>query len=119
MMPSFDNILVDKTIGIKILQDIAANGYGDMIKAVVDIEKSIMVLGSEMHVDAEALMIEKLDCEQKNLWGINIYPELSKEDRLEFDSMINIRPYQNNSSRDVLNPELRQIIRRIVDSLIQ
>ena len=56
---------------------------------------------------------------QTDLWGINLYPEMDGDDFIEFDSLINIRPFQGNRSRDVLNPIIRKQIVDIVNSLIQ
>lgn len=47
---------------------------------------------------------------QENLWGINIYPDLEGPDRIEFDSIINIRPSQGNRSRRVDAPSVREMI---------
>lgn len=46
--------------------------------------------------------------EQTDLWGINLYPKMEGEDFIEFDSLINIRPYQGNRSRDVQDPIIRK-----------
>lgn len=56
---------------------------------------------------------------QENLWGINLYPEDTEEDFLEFDSMINIRPIQNNRSRGVENAEIREKIKAIVEKWVK
>ena len=88
-----------------------------MVKAVVDLEKKIMTIGGELHADEESVMLEAGSM-QKNLWGINIYPDMSGEDRVEFDSMINIRPSANNRSRDVEDPNIRLQIIEIVNHLI-
>ena len=35
------------------LKELAAAGFGDMIKAVVDCRRRIMVVGGELHADEE------------------------------------------------------------------
>ena len=67
--------------------------YGDMVKAVVDVEKEVMAVGAELHADEEAFLIEQ-NSRQENLWGINLYTEREFSEMVEFDSMINIRPRQ-------------------------
>ena len=84
----------------------------------MDIEKNIIAIGGEMHADEEAHLISE-GSRQKNLWGINIYPEYAGENRIEFDSMINIRPYLGNRSRSVENPEIQKKILSIVTHLIK
>ena len=110
-------ILVDKKISISDLKNIAGKRYGDMVKAVVDIEKKIMAIGGEMHADEEQFLLE-VDSIQDNLWGINIYPDLDRDSWVEYDSMINIRPRQNNRSRNVEDISLQKKILEIVNGLI-
>ena len=90
--------------------------FGNMVKAVVDIEKGVIALDGELHADEEALLLEK-GSKQKNLWGINLYSDL-KEDWIEFDSIINIRPSMGNKSRSVDDEKIRKKILSIVDKLI-
>jgi hypothetical protein len=72
-----------------------------------------------MHADEEAVLID-LGCHQRDLWGINLYPEQFGSDTwIEFDSMINVRPGQGNRSRDVEDPEIRRRIIEVVSNLVQ
>ena len=91
--------------------------FGDMIKAVVDIQKVIIGLDAELHADIERELLLQ-GSEQADLWGINLYPEMEGEDFVEFDSLINIRPYQGNRSRDVQDPAIRKRIIEVVNTLI-
>jgi hypothetical protein len=109
---------IDHKISLKRLHDIAQERFGDMVKAVVDVELRVMVLGGELHADEEAMLLEK-GSEQNNLWGINIYIDKPLKESIEFDSMINVRPNQNNRSRDVLDPLLREKISTIIYDLIE
>ena len=108
-------IITDK-LTLKELNEMAKNMFGNLVKAVVDIDKKIMIVDGELHSDEEALLIQN-GSEQKNLWGINIYPEM-KEDFIEFDSMINIRPTMNNKTRNIEDESIRKIIIEIVNRLI-
>jgi len=110
--------LIEKPIEKSELSEIAKERFGDLVKAVVDIERGIMAIGGELHSDEEALLLEE-GSKQKNLWGINIYPDKSGEELIEFDSMINLRPSQGNRSRDVLDLTTRQKIKEIVTQLIK
>ena len=113
-----DVTLVDKPISRQRLKDAAEELFGDMVKAVVDVEKGIMALGGELHADEEAFLLER-DSLQQNLWGINLYPEREFPEIVEFDSMINIRPRQSNRSRGVEDPAVRDKVISIVRSLVQ
>jgi len=109
--------IIKDTISKKKLIDIAENQFGDLVKAVVDIEKEIMAIGGELHADEEALLLQE-GSNQENLWGINIYPNNPEENRIEFNSMINVRPSQNNRSRGVENLDIQRKIRDLVSKLI-
>lgn len=80
------------------LRTVAAQQFGGMVKAVVGVERGIMAIGGELHADEEAGLLEN-GSRQENLWGVNLYPEQPTSERIEFDSMINVRPAQNNRSR--------------------
>ena len=92
--------------------------FGDMIKAVVDVKQCILGLDAELHADIEKELLAQGSM-QANLWGINLYPEMEDEDFIEFDSLINIRPYLGYRSRDVQDRAVRKQILDIVNSLIQ
>ncbi len=99
------------------LRIVATERFGDMVKAVVDLEKNVMAIGAEMHADEEACLLEQ-GSRQENLWGINLYVDQPSEHLVEFDSMINIRPRQGNRSRSVEDLSIQEQIRQLVVSLI-
>ena len=80
------DIIKDK-ISIAELRRMAERGFGNLVKGVVDIEKEIMSVDAELHADEEAALLEN-GSEQKDLWGVNLYPGLVGEDFIDFDSMI-------------------------------
>ena len=88
-----------------------------MVKGVVDVDKGLLAIDAQLHADLEQLFLENGSL-QDSLWGINLYPEDEGEDFIEFDSMINIRPRQNNRTRGVENPETRQKITEVVQRWI-
>ena len=110
-------IITNKVSVVK-LKEMASKMFGNLIKAVVDIEKEIMAIDGELHADEQALLLEN-GSKQENLWGINMYPDNSSEDFIEFDSVINIRPSQQNRSREVDNPEIKKKILQIVSKLVE
>ena len=97
----------------KVAEDL--KGY---IKIVVDVRRKILSAGGEKHVDGEQMLL-KDGSRQEDLWGINIYPDQPDENRVEFDSMINIRPYMNNRSRGVENIDIQKKIVSIVKQLVK
>ena len=90
--------------------------YGNLVKGVVDLSNDILVIDAEMHADEEEYLLEN-GSKQADLWGINLYPEkFGTDEFVEFDSMINIRPRQQNMSRGVEDESIR---RQIVDLVAQ
>lgn len=110
--------IVENKISIKELKEMSSKMFGNLVKAVIDVEKNILVVDAELHSDQEAYLLQ-LGSKQENLWGINIYPELQVDERVEFDSMINLRPSQGNNSRGVESKEVQKKILDIVNSKIQ
>lgn len=110
--------IITKKIKLSELKDMTALMLGNLIKAVVDIKKEIMVVDAELHSDEEALLLKE-GSRQQDIWGINIYPDLPADQRIEFDSMINLRPRLGNRTRGIEDPEIRYKIQLIVNRLIE
>jgi len=109
--------IVKVNISVDELWEMAENMFVNLVKAVVDIEKEIMAVDAELHSDEEQILLEN-GSTQNNLWGINLYPEKFGTDNfVEFDSMINLRPSQNNRTRGVDDPRVQDLIKNIVDKL--
>lgn len=109
--------IIREKISIDELRRMAQRMFGNLVKAVIDIDRGIMAVDADLHADQEALLLEN-GSKQESLWGINLYPELEGEDFLEFDSMINVRPSQGNRTRGVENEEIRKKILDITNKLI-
>lgn len=110
--------IIKKQISQRELKKAAQESFGEMVKAVVDIEKEIMSLGGELHADGEALLL-KGDSKQDNLWGINIYPDKPLKNQIEFSALINIRPATGNKAMEIQNPKIKEKINKIVSKLIK
>lgn len=104
-------------ISLDELRGLAAGRFGDLVKAVVDLERRIMIVDADLHADQEAELLAD-GSRQQDLWGINLYPDLQGSDWLEFDSMINLRPSFGNRSRGVDDPAIRNRIADLVGELV-
>lgn len=103
-----------QAITIPELKTMAEKMYGTIVRGVVDIQQKKLMIDSEMHVDMEQYLLEH-NSQHDNLRGINLHPEkFGTREFIEFDSMINIRPRQNNMSRSVDDPRIREQIVAIV-----
>ena len=88
-----------------------------MVKAVADVRQGLIAIDADLHADLERYLLENGSMQQ-DLWGFNLWVDEQGEDFIEFDSLINIRAWQGNPSRDVLDPEVRSAIAGIVNKFI-
>ena len=109
--------ILQQPISRDILRKLAENTFGDMIKCVADVRKGIMAVDADLHADLERMLLDDGSA-QEDLWGFNLWVDETGNDFIEFDSLINIRSWQGNASRDVQNPENREAIKAIVSKYI-
>lgn len=88
--------------------------YENMIKIVVDIRRRFLSGGGEMHADCESVLLED-GSEQDDLWGANWYPS---EQRIEFESLINIRPRLGNRNIVIQDENLRKQVGSVTQELL-
>jgi len=91
-----------------------AEDFDGYIKVVVDIKQKILAAGGERHFDAEQKLLENGSI-QKDLWGGGLDLE-TKE--IDYNSIINLRPAQENPSRDIMSSGIRRKFDKIVKDLI-
>lgn len=106
-------LLVRKKATKKELDSLAEHFKG-YIKIVVDIDKEIMAAGGDRHFDEEKELLAQ-GSKQENLWGGGVDVE-SKE--IDYNSIINLRPNQDNPSRDILSKEIREKFDKIVKKFL-
>jgi len=91
--------------------------FEDMVKYVVDTNRGVAAVGGEMHADAEEALLED-GSRQSDLWGANYYPGRGREECIEYTSLINIRPAQDNRSMEIRDPAIRERVRDLTFALI-
>ena len=89
--------------------------YENMIKVVVDIRRRFLSGGGEMHADCESALLED-GSEQDDLWGANWYPT---EQRIEFESLINIRPRLGNRNILIQDENLRKQVESVTREILE
>ena len=92
-----------------------AEDIGGYVKVVVDVKRGILAAGGELHVDGEKLLLDD-GSRQVDLWGGGIDLE---SDEVDFDSLINIRPIQGNTSREVLDQKIRKEMETVIHKLLK
>ncbi|MFH1347007.1 MAG: DUF5674 family protein [Spirochaetota bacterium] len=110
--------IIKDSISKKELLEISKEKFGNFVKAVIDVEQGIMAIGGELHADEEVLLTEQCDSKREHTWGINLYPEKTGDDWIEFNSMINLKPSYGNRVRGIENQEIKKKIKEIVKKLI-
>jgi hypothetical protein len=101
-------LITEKAKKEQILQ--ASEDLDGYIKFVVDIDNGNLTIGGDRHFDGEQLLLRNGSL-QSNLWGGG-YDLKSK--MTDYDSIINIRPRDNNPSREVLDMNIRNNINEIL-----
>jgi len=106
-------LVIRKKAAKKEIEEMAKDldGY---IKLVVDIEKKILTGGGERHVDGEQKLLQE-GSRQQDLWGGGLDLETNE---IDYNSIINLRPAQNNPSRDILSSTIRKSFDKIVKDLL-
>lgn len=91
-----------------------ARRFAGYIKVVADIERGFLAGGAGRHVDEEKELLEDGSL-QKDLWGGGLDLE-TKE--IDYNSVINLRPNQDNPSRDIMSKQIRNRFAKIVKELL-
>ena len=108
-------IITTKILREKLLDHL--QHFGEMVKFVVDIEKEILALGGELHADCEDILL-KDGSRQQNLWGANLYPLRDEDERIEYTSLINIKPSVGNRNMEIQDEMIRNKVREIAERLL-
>ena len=83
------------------------------VKAVADAKKELLAFDCDLHIDCADELIRN-GSKANDLWGINICPD----GHIDFISLINIRPADNNRSMEIQNLEIRKRIENIVKKFL-
>jgi hypothetical protein len=110
-------VLVERRIDPKVLRRLLERDFEDMVKYVVDVARGVAAVGGDLHADEEALLLDN-GSRQEDLWGANYYPGRGRDGCIEFTSLINIRPSQDNRSMTIEDPSLRDRVRELTFLLI-
>jgi uncharacterized protein DUF5674 len=111
-----DVVLLDDRIDPVELRRLVAR-FEEMVKYVVDVERRVIAIGGEMHVDAEQVLLEA-GSRQADLWGANYYPGRGPDGCIEYTSFVNIRPSSGNRAMELLDAGLRARVREITFALV-
>ena len=85
------------------------------IKTVIDIEKKLCSAGCDRHFESEKILLDG-GSKQSNLWGGGLDLETGE---IDYNSMINLRPSQDNPSRDILSKDVREKFDSVVTKILK
>jgi len=84
------------------------------IKLAVDIDRRILAGGGAMHADCESVLLDD-GSQQEFIWGADWDPSAQQ---VTFESLINIRPRQNNPSMEILDSTIQEKVAEITIGLL-
>jgi hypothetical protein len=89
-------------------------GVETYIKLAVDVRRGILAGGGILHSDCEAALLED-GSRQEDVWGADWNPAAQQ---VTFESLINIRPRQNNPSLEIVDPDIRARVAATTQQLL-
>lgn len=111
-------VIVKKKIDPKILKELLDEYFEIMVKVAVDIEKEICAVGGEWHSFGQELLTNNENSDGSKIWGANFYPQEKGAKRIEYVSLINIKPAIQNRSMTIEDGETRKKVKKIAEKLI-
>lgn len=110
--------IVKKKISKQVLVRIVRENYGEMIKVDVDIRKEIISLGGEWHSEGDELLHDREGSARENIWGVNFYPWKFPKERIQYNSLINIKPSMGHLKMEIQDKAVKQKIKIIIEKLL-
>ncbi len=110
-------IILSEKMPMDEVRSFARHWYEGLIKGTVDVERRLVALGGEYHIESCDILVQD-GSKHGNVWGFNIRFEEDQNGILEFDSMVNIKPSIGNKSRAILDEEVVCIAKGIISSWI-
>lgn len=89
--------------------------FDTYIKTVIDVERKICSAGADRHFESERMLLER-GSRQEDLWGGGIDLETKV---IDCNSLINIRPQQQNTSNEIQDPETRKMFEDVMRYFFQ
>lgn len=74
------------------------------IKTVIDIKREVCSAGMDKHIEGEQLLLEQ-GSKQSDIWGGGVDLEAKT---IDFNSFINIRPNDNNTSNEIQDNTIQE-----------
>jgi hypothetical protein len=109
--------IIKKRISKEELKEITERNFETMVKVDIDIEKEILSIGGEWHSEGEELLVRD-GSDSQNVWGINFYPWNTTKERIEYISLINVKPAIGHKTMKIKDEKIKDKINKIVKELL-
>jgi hypothetical protein len=93
----------------------AKEAYPDYIKTVVDIEKKILAVGGEYHIDCEEVLLQNGSL-QENLYGGG-WRISSKQ--IEYTALSNYKPALGRLTYEISDPKIRKLLEKLTRQFLE
>lgn len=110
-------LVTDRRLDRGELTRLVSDGFGDMVKFVVDVRRGVAAVGGQLHADGESKLLED-GSSQDDLWGANYYPGRGPEGCIEYSALMNIRPASGNRSMTIEEPAIRDRVRAVAVAVL-
>lgn len=110
--------VVKEKISKEELVKITKENYGNMVKVDVDIRQGVLTIGGEWHSEGQELLVNKEGSSGEDVWGVDFYPWRELENRIEYNSLINIKPAIGHREMEIKDSEIKQKMRSIIEKLL-
>jgi hypothetical protein len=107
-------LILDRKITPKEFEQIR-EVYSDYIKTVMDVEKEMLAVGGEYHIDCEDVLI-KSGSKQENLYGGG-YRVGTKE--VEYMALSNFKPALNKTTYEIMDANIRKKLEELTRRYLQ
>ena len=94
----------------------AREEHDTYIKITADIEQKEIAIGGQLHADAEKLLVIKFNSKNKYIWGGGY--SISRK-VFTTDAILNIKPYYQNDSTEILDPEAREAFLKLAKQTLK
>jgi len=109
--------IIKEKISKEELVQIAEEVFGNMVKVDIDIRREILTAGGEWHSEGDDILV-KDGSSREDVWGVNFYPWNKPEDRIEYNSLINIKPSLNHKDMEIRDKKIKEQTRKIIQELL-
>jgi len=109
--------IIKEKISKRELKNIVNENFETMVKVDVDVKKEIITVGGEWHSEGDELL-GKNGSSREDVWGVNFYPWNSPEKRIEYISLINIKPAFGYRDMEIKDKTIKEKISSIVEKLL-